>query len=91
MLKVLLVDDEPFIAQGLSVLIDWEKWGYEIAGMVYNGKEALDFLKTNEVDLILADVKMPVMDGITLLKKIRAMESFPMLSRRSNINVQIIF
>ena len=39
MLKVLLVDDEPFIAQGLSVLIDWEKWGYEIAGMVYNGKE----------------------------------------------------
>lgn len=71
MLKVLLVDDEPFIAQGLSVLIDWEKWGYEIAGMVYNGKEALDFLKTNEVDLILADVKMPVMDGITLLKKIR--------------------
>ncbi len=71
MLKVLLVDDEPFIAQGLSVLIDWEKWGYDIAGMVYNGKEALDFLKTNEVDLILADVKMPVMDGITLLKKIR--------------------
>ena len=38
MLKVLLVDDEPFIAQGLSVLIDLEKWGYEIAGMVHNGK-----------------------------------------------------
>lgn len=71
MLKVLLVDDEPFIAQGLSVLIDWESRGYEIVGTVYNGKEALDFLKSNEVDLILADVKMPVMDGITLLKKIR--------------------
>ena len=45
MLKVLLVDDEPFIIQGLKVLIDWEQEGYTIAGTASNGKEAYDFLK----------------------------------------------
>ena len=40
MLKVLLVDDEPFIIQGLKVLIDWENEEFEIAGTASNGKEA---------------------------------------------------
>jgi two-component system response regulator YesN len=45
MLKVLLVDDEPFIVQGLSALIDWEKEGFEIVGTAGNGSEAVEFLK----------------------------------------------
>ena len=64
MLKVLLVDDEPFIVQGLSALIDWEKEGFEIVGTAGNGSEAVEFLKSNPVDLILADIKMPVMNGL---------------------------
>lgn len=71
MLKVLLVDDEPFIVQGLSVLIDWQKEGYEIAAMAANGKEALEYLKENKVDLIIADIKMPVMTGLELLETLR--------------------
>lgn len=71
MLKVLLVEDEKFIAQGLSMLIDWEDCGFEITGTVYNGQEAVEFLQNTPVDLILSDIKMPVMDGITLLKTIR--------------------
>lgn len=43
MLKVLIVEDEQYIAQGLSMLIDWESCGYEIAGTVYNGQDAIDF------------------------------------------------
>ena len=62
MLKVLLVDDEPFIIQGLKVLIDWEQEGYMIAGTASNGKEAYDFLKKESVDLIIADIQMPVSD-----------------------------
>ena len=69
MLKVLIVEDEQYIAQGLSMLIDWESCGYEIAGTVYNGQDAIDFLQDTQVDLILSDIKMPVMDGITLLKE----------------------
>ena len=71
MLKVLLVDDEPFIVQGLSALIDWEKEGFEIVGTAGNGSEAVEFLKSNPVDLILADIKMPVMNGLEFLKYIR--------------------
>ena len=66
MLKVLLVDDEPFIIQGLKVLIDWEQEGYMIAGTASNGKEAYDFLKKESVDLIIADIQMPVMTGLDL-------------------------
>ena len=70
MLKVLLVDDEPFILQGLKMLLDWEAAGYEVHTAT-NGKEALDFYKLNPVDLIIADIKMPVMTGLELLKELR--------------------
>ncbi len=71
MLKVMLVDDEPFIMQGLSVLIDWEDLGYRIVKTASNGGEAYEYLKENSVDLIISDVSMPVMSGLDLLKKIR--------------------
>lgn len=71
MLQVLLVDDEPFIVQGLSVLVDWEKQGFEIAGKAANGKEALEFLKERKVDLVIADIKMPEMSGLELLKIVK--------------------
>lgn len=71
MLKVLLVDDEPFIVQGISLLLDWEKEGCEIVATAQNGVEALAYLKENKVDLIIADIKMPEMTGLELLEIIR--------------------
>lgn len=71
MLKVLLVDDEPFIIQGLKVIIDWENEEFEIAGMVSNGKEALQFLENENVDLVIADIRMPEMTGLELLETLR--------------------
>ncbi len=71
MLKVLLVDDEPFILQGLKILVDWNEEGFEIAGTASDGQEALDFLQLNQVDLIITDIKMPGMGGLELLEKIR--------------------
>lgn len=71
MLKVLLVDDEPFILQGLKLLVDWEKEGFRIAGTAANGMEALAFLKKEKVDLVIADIKMPQMTGLELLEHIR--------------------
>ncbi|MDE5700393.1 MAG: response regulator [Lachnospiraceae bacterium] len=71
MLKVLLVDDEPFIVQGLSMLLDWQKEGCEIVATAQNGAEALAYLRSNEADLIIADIKMPEMTGLELLETIR--------------------
>ena len=47
-MKVLIVDDEPFITQGLSLLIDWEKEGFEVAACLENGNQALEYLKENK-------------------------------------------
>lgn len=71
MLRVLLVDDEPFIIQGLKVLIDWEQEGFTIAGTASNGKEAYEFLQKENVDLIIADIQMPIMTGLELQEVIR--------------------
>lgn len=71
MLKAMLVDDEPFITQGLLMLIDWAKEGYEIVKTASNGAEAYEYIQSNPVDLIVSDIKMPVMNGIELLKKLR--------------------
>ena len=70
-MKVLLADDEPFILEGLSVLINWEEEGCEIVKKASNGKVALDYLKENPVDLVITDIKMPMMTGIDLIKAVR--------------------
>ncbi len=70
-MKAMLVDDEPFILQGLSVLIDWETEGYEIVKKASDGREALDYLRENNVDLIITDIRMPRLSGLELLETIR--------------------
>ena len=45
MLKVIIVDDEKFIAQGLQALIDWNAAGYEVAAVLSDGQEALEYIK----------------------------------------------
>ncbi len=71
MLNILIVDDEPFIRKGLAVLIDWEAEGFRIAGEAANGQEAIALLKKGHYDLIIADIRMPVMGGIELIKQTR--------------------
>lgn len=69
--KVLIVEDDPMVAMINSQFVKKTE-GFEVAGMCRNGQEALDFLDSNTVDLILLDVFMPVLSGTETLKKIRA-------------------
>ena len=73
-LKVLLADDEPYILEGLSKLIDWEAEGFEIVKKASNGLEAYEYLKNNKVDIIFADIQMPNMTGLELLQHIKEEE-----------------
>lgn len=73
MLNVLIVDDEPFIRQGLRLIVDWGAEGFDIVGEASDGTEALELLEYTRVDLIIADIQMPGMGGLQLLRRIREM------------------
>ncbi|WP_408008017.1 response regulator [Pseudalkalibacillus sp. A8] len=65
-LKLLIVDDEPIITQGLRETVPWHELDVEIIGEAQDGEEALEIIENEAVDIILSDVKMPVMDGLEL-------------------------
>ncbi len=75
MLQLLIVDDEPMFREGLIRTLDWKSLEVAVAGEAYNGLDALDFLRTNRVDLVLTDIRMPEMDGLELIR--RASDLFP--------------
>ncbi len=66
MYRVLLVDDEVLVREAISENIKWDELGYELAGSCQNGKEAIDFLEKNSVDVVLTDICMPYVDGMEL-------------------------
>ena len=71
MIKVLIADDEPYIRQGLKILINWEQYGFEISGEASNGFEAVELMKQTKYDLIITDIKMPQMNGLELIEYTR--------------------
>ncbi|MDR0568728.1 MAG: response regulator [Spirochaetaceae bacterium] len=70
MKKLLIVDDEYIVRLGLKTVVDWSRFGYTLAE-AGNGKEAIELLEKNPVDVIMTDIKMPVMDGLELIRKVK--------------------
>lgn len=75
MMRVLISDDEIQIRKGLRMKIDWQKEGFEVVAEASNGKEALEKLEQFDVDIVLTDVRMPIMDGMEFAK--RCHDDFP--------------
>lgn len=71
MYRVLIVDDEKEIRNGYARFFPWENHGFEVAGTANDGIMALEFLSKEQVDVILCDIIMPRMDGLTLAEKVR--------------------
>lgn len=69
--KVLVVDDEILIRQGIKHYIKWEEEGFQIVGEASNGKEALAMIETQQPHIVITDMVMPVMDGEELTKIIK--------------------
>ncbi|KMJ59106.1 hypothetical protein AB685_08565 [Bacillus sp. LL01] len=69
MMKVLISDDEIQIRKGLRMKMDWAQEGFEIVAEAANGQEALEILKEQEVDIVITDVRMPIMDGMQFVKR----------------------
>ena len=81
MFKAIIVDDELYIRKGLRMLIDWEKEGILITGEASNGKQAVSLVKEQRPDIVITDIKMPVMDGLDFIEYIR---------KEMSSNIQII-
>jgi len=67
----MIVDDEPFIREGLKLLVDWTAEGFEIAAEAKNAYEVIELLAKQSFDLLIIDIRMPKMTGIELAKYIR--------------------
>lgn len=65
------MDDEAVVRIGLKSMINWQNQGFELIGEESDGKKALDVIKLKEPDIVITDIKMPVMDGIELIKQIK--------------------
>ena len=75
MLSVLITDDDIYVAKSLHVLIDWEVLGYNNVMDAQNGEEALSLFNTHNFDVVITDIRMPIMDGVDLCRKIRETNS----------------
>ena len=73
--KVLVADDEPIILSGIRHLIDWGEVDARIIGCTANGADAYSIIEREHPDIVITDIRMPVMDGLTLAG--RCSEEFP--------------
>lgn len=71
MYKVLIVDDEPWVAYGIAHLIDWEASGFDVVGEAYDGLTALQLITEHIPHVVVSDIRMPGLDGIQLLEKLK--------------------
>lgn len=69
--RIILVDDEEEVRKGIIKKINWEDAGFRVVGDAENGKDALEKIENLEPDVVLTDIKMPYMDGLSLTEKIR--------------------
>ncbi len=77
MYKVVIVDDEPIIVEGLTKGMEWAKWNCKVVGTAQNGEEGIELIRTIKPNILITDISMPKMDG---LKMIAALKSeFPMM------------
>ena len=73
MYTLLLVDDEPEILEGLREVVDFDSLGFQVVGEAMNGVDALQLCQQLKPDLVITDIRMPMMDGLTLCGKLRAL------------------
>ena len=76
MYRVLIVEDEDIIRKGIAYTMDWMGMGCTIAGEAANGREGLEKIKELNPDIVLADIMMPVIDGIEMIRKAKENNSF---------------
>ena len=71
MYQLLIVDDEPLVQAGIRSMLNWNEMNIEICGTAMNGQAALKIIEEKSTDIVITDIKMPVMNGLDLAKTCR--------------------
>lgn len=74
MYSLIIIDDEEKIASGIGALFPWEDIGFHVSGTFTRACDALEFIKENQVDVVLTDVEMPDINGIDLAQRFKGDE-----------------
>lgn len=69
MMNVLLVDDEPWVLEGLRTIVNWGKYGFSVCGEAENGKQAWPMIEQLQPDLVFTDIQMPTISGLELIDR----------------------
>lgn len=72
MYKVVIIDDEPIIVEGLVKSIHWEQFSCKVVGTAYTGEMGLKLITAESPDIIFSDIRMPRMDGLTMVSGIKS-------------------
>ncbi len=75
MYRVLIAEDEMLVRMGLKHSIDWSEYHMIVIADVANGQEALEIYRREMPELLITDIKMPIMDGMELIAQVREMNS----------------
>ena len=70
---VLLVEDEPVIRESIKKSIHWDRMPIQLAAEAENGREALAYMQTMPIDIVITDMRMPVCDGSQMLKQMESL------------------
>lgn len=65
-MKALIVDDQSYVADGIYAGVNWEKLGIDKVYVAYSGSQAMQYIKNNQIDLVITDIEMPVISGVEL-------------------------
>ncbi len=84
MIKIIIVEDENIVRLGLSTILPWSEYCFELCGLFKNGQEALQYMLEHPVDIVITDIKMPVMSGDQLVQKLREHQLTPYIIILSN-------
>lgn len=72
MYKVVLIDDEEIIVQGMQKVIPWEKYGCHVAGTACNGEEGMTVIRWEKPDIVFTDISMPGLNGLQMIAGIKS-------------------
>lgn len=72
MYKVVIVDDEPIIVEGLTRSIPWEKWDCKVVATGYSGMDGIELVEKEKPDIFFSDIRMPRLDGLTMIAAVKS-------------------